>query len=130
MKSLVIILGFFTSVGVLAKEFKCINGGKYRYLFNNQYKVIKTDFCLNHYSYEIISKDCIANEKCMAKEKYQHLNKLPQKAGPRGNPSHNRCYYLDGRAKMIEYFDQKKWNQASICLFSDASFIDIENRLD
>ncbi len=106
----------------------CIKQGKLRYIKNHKTKTIYKDYCIHHADYEIISLSCIIEKKCDALSAYKHMEKL-KPIGTVGSPTHKKCYFLGGNARLVEYFSEGKWSQVGICMFKDSSFITTENSI-
>lgn len=123
----------FTSYKLTASEpaLKCFRPGKMRHTTITNKKIeFDHDFCINHRQYNLISANCIENEKCKAISVYKQSKGLILPPSPIGSPAHRKCRALNGQPQFVDYFDGFKWIEASVCEFSDHSLISVFNTIE
>ena len=98
------------------------------YISKHKKNIVKSKYCFGSEVTKLISFNCIKNKNCDAIKSYSSTSKLSIYSQI-GNPYHNKCYWLGGEAKLIEYFNGNDWEQTGICEFKDQSFISVFNSL-
>lgn len=110
-------------------SFKCFNSGSIKSIHDNEEKIEKVSFCINHSVFKLISFDCLKNRNCNAINNYKNSKSIPIVNSIYGNPLHVKCDMLKGNPKLVEYYNGKKWIKTSICKFNDESFISVFNKI-
>ena len=131
MVRILLLISLFVSSFVFSGEkFRCLKNGEIKKISNGKSIKEISKYCVNHVSYEIISLDCLQDNNCEAMTKYKKEGRIiPLKIGSTGNPFHNKCFILNGKPELVEYFDGKKWIETGLCYFEDKSFITVFNSL-
>lgn len=66
----------------------------------------------------------------MALMRYQQSSiQAPANYNALTNPYYQKCKDLGGETQMIEFYDEKKWNETGLCRFEDGSFISVFNKV-
>lgn len=122
---LLLLINLFFCFSAIAK-FQCLKDGKIKQFHNNQEMIQDSYYCINHLDYKILSFSCLRNKNCDAITSYIGTKDL-KPTGQVGTPADKKCFFVGGTARLISFYNGTTWEETSICIFDDQSFVSTVN---
>lgn len=88
--------------------------------------LIKSKFCVDAKSDFIINQECSKTSKCLAMKRHDIPLSVLHSKPDIGSPGHRICQVLKAVPIIVNYKAGGDWQETSICLFPDDSFINID----
>jgi hypothetical protein len=117
---------FLFAVAAHAADTKCYSKNQITLTLKNKNAPVKRSFCYDKKSDFLINEECNKNLDCEAMKRKSIPLSVVNAKTEFGSSNHRACRFMKATPIIVKYkADEKKWKDASICLFSDDSFINL-----
>ncbi len=124
-KLLIFVLLALPLVG-FAAGLPCYPAAHMTYLYKMKTTPVKSKFCVDVKSNFIINQECSVKSNCMAMKRQNVPLSILNAKSEMGSPGHRTCQILKAVPIIVKYKTKAEWEETSICLFPDDSFINID----